>query len=102
MTLDDAIINFSKTYINERNDWYCWRRINEKKIPLGVTLPQGNQYIKNIALKKELNKKWIATKSSKEKKLITSYYISTWGGIHGNSDKNIRNKGCQVLSFARL
>ena len=28
-------------------------------------------------------------KSSKEKKLITSYYISTWGGIHGNSDKNI-------------
>ena len=42
----------------KNNDWYNWREINEDKLPMGIELPEGNQYVKNVVLKKELNKKW--------------------------------------------
>ena len=48
--LKEVIINYSKKYINETNDWYSWREINEDKLPKGIKLPDGNQYIKNIVI----------------------------------------------------
>mgnify|MGYP006145565689 FL=1 len=87
--LTEVIINYSKKYINEANDWYSWREINEDKLPKGIKLPDGNQYIKNIVLKEELNKKWKEADNDEEKLLLTKYYIATWGGIHTNSNNSM-------------
>lgn len=49
----------------------------------------GNQYIKNLVLKQELNNKWKNSKTSEEKLELIKYYIATWGGIHTNSQKSM-------------
>lgn len=89
MTLKDAILELAKSNIDDNNNWYNWREINEEKLPNGISLPEGNQYIKNIALKKELNKKWISASSQDEKYKLIHYYIATWGGIHTNSKDSL-------------
>ncbi|MCY7320789.1 MAG: hypothetical protein LH660_03050 [Phormidesmis sp. CAN_BIN36] len=89
VTLEEAIKNLTASNIDENNDWYSWREINEEDLPNGIGLPQGNQYVKNIALKKALHEKWKNTIDHEEKKLVIKYYISTWGGIHGNSSDTI-------------
>lgn len=88
--LTEIIVQYSRKYVNKKNDWYNWREINEDKLPAGIELPEGNQYIKNLVLKKELNKKWKGSKSSEEKLLLIKYYIATWGGIHTNSNESMK------------
>ncbi|MDA9357098.1 hypothetical protein N9R05_02680, partial [Flavobacteriaceae bacterium] len=66
------------------------REINEDKLPAGIELPKGNQYIKNLVLKKELNKKWKVSQSSEERLILIKYYIATWGGIHTNSNESMK------------
>ncbi len=89
MAIEDAIIELAKANLDEANDWYSWRTINENKLPAGISLPSGNQYKKNVALKESLNKKWQETTNHEERKRLVKYYISIWGGIHGNSDETI-------------
>ena len=89
MTLEDAIKKLAMANIDGENDWYRWRTINEDLLPDGIVLPEGNQYRKNIALKALLHKKWSETSEHEERKRLIKYYISTWGGIHGNSDETI-------------
>ena len=83
--LTEIIVEYSKKYVNENNDWYNWREINEDKLPMGIELPKGNQYLKNVVLKKELNKKWKESQNVEDKLILIKYYIATWGGIHTNS-----------------
>ena len=83
--LTEIIVEYSKKYVNENNDWYNWREINEDKLPMGIELPEGNQYLKNVVLKKELNKKWKESQNVEDKLILIKYYIATWGGIHTNS-----------------
>ena len=87
--LTEIIVKYSKKYINENNDWYNWREINEDKLPMGIELPEGNQYLKNVVLKKELNKKWKESQSDEDKLILIKYYIATWGGIHTNSSESM-------------
>ena len=87
--LTEIIVKYSKKYINENNDWYNWREINEDKLPMGIKLPNGNQYLKNVVLKKELNKKWKESQSDEDKLILIKYYIATWGGIHTNSSESM-------------
>jgi hypothetical protein len=87
--LKNIIKNYSKDYINSENNWYNWREINEKKLPREITLPNGNQYLKNIVLKKELNEKWENSETQKKRSELIKYYITTWGGIHTNSPKSM-------------
>jgi len=84
-----TITDYSKEHIDALNDWYSWREINEEKLPLGIKLPKGNQYIKNLSLKKQLNKCWRETQDNKVKFELIEYYISTWGGIHTNSEESM-------------
>jgi len=84
-----VITEYSKIHLNENNDWYNWREINEEKLPLGILLPKGNQYIKNLVLKNELNKKWNQTLNQEDKFTLIKYYIATWGGIHTNSAESM-------------
>ena len=87
--LTEIIVEYSKKYINKNNDWYNWREINEDKLPMGIELPEGNQYVKNVVLKKELNKKWKEAKSDEDRLILIKYYIATWGGIHTNSKESM-------------
>ena len=87
--LTEIIVKYSKKYVNENNDWYNWREINEDKLPMGIELPKGNQYLKNVILKKELNKKWKESQSVENKLILIKYYIATWGGIHTNSSESM-------------
>jgi len=87
--LTEIIVEYSKKYINKNNDWYNWREINEDKLPIGIELPEGNQYVKNVVLKKELNKKWKESKSDEDRLILIKYYIATWGGIHTNSKESM-------------
>jgi hypothetical protein len=87
--LTEIIVEYSRKYVNKNNDWYNWREINEDKLPMGIELPEGNQYVKNVVLKKELNKKWKESKSDEDRLILIKYYIATWGGIHTNSKKSM-------------
>jgi len=87
--LTEIIVEYSKKYINKNNDWYNWREINEDKLPIGIELPEGNQYVKNVVLKKELNKKWKESKNDEDRLILIKYYIATWGGIHTNSKESM-------------
>ncbi len=87
--LRHAITEYAKQFIDETNDWYSWRTINEDILPEGVVLPEGNQYSKNIALKSQLNQKWQASSSDEERADLTKYYISDWGGIKTNGSASL-------------
>lgn len=84
MTLEESIKRLAKANIDENNDWYSWRKINESRLPKGILLPEGNQYRKNIALKTILSEKLQSTSSREERKEIFRYYVSTWGGIRNS------------------
>ncbi len=84
MTLLESLYKICKENIDETNDWYNWRKINESLIPDSITLPKGNQYTKNIYLKKELNSKWENEIDLIKQGIYIEYYIKTWGGIKGN------------------
>lgn len=89
MTLEEAIKKLAEDNVDKTNDWYRWREVNESKLPDGIKLPDGNQYKKNLSLKTQLNTKLKAAATHNEKKQLLKYYISTWGGIHGNSDETM-------------
>lgn len=89
MTLEEAINKLAKANVDSTNNWYSWRKINESKLPEGIHLPEGNQYKKNLALKTELHKKLQSINTHEERREIFKYYISTWGGIHGNSEETL-------------
>lgn len=82
--LKDALVDYCKVHIDPINEWYSWRAIDEKKLPSGINLPQGNQYTKNLALKWQLHEKWSANSNNEDRLNLTKYYIATWGGIHSN------------------
>ena len=88
MTIKEALKNYSEININDDNEWYHWN-LDEKKLPLAITLPGGSLYKKNISLKKVLNEKWMNSDKN-EKEILIKYYISTWGGIHTNSAKKMK------------
>jgi len=98
--LTKIITDYSKEHIDKLNNWYSWREINEEKLPLGIKLPKGNQYIKNLSLKKQLNKYWRETQDNKVRFELIKYYISTWGGIHTNSEQSMMEYS--ILSATQL
>jgi hypothetical protein len=91
MNLFETVKIFAQQYIDNKNDWYNWKEIKEEKLPLGIKLPIGNQYLKNLELKRELNKKWKENSSLDEKYELIKYYIESWGGIHTNSKESMMN-----------
>ena len=103
--LTKTITDYSKEHIDALNDWYSWREINEEKLPLGIELPKGNQYIKNLSLKKQLNKCWREAQDDKVKFELIEYYISTWGGIHTNSEESMTKystlSATQLIKFGK-
>ena len=86
MNLFESLNILCKKTLNETNDWYIWREIDESKIPVDIKLPKGNQYLRNIFLKEELHKAWKLEVDPIKKGEIIKYYITVWGGIHSNSD----------------
>ncbi len=90
MTLLHAIVALCNDHIDDTNDWYAWKKINEQRIPHGIQLPAGNQYIKNIDLKKKLHDHWYNETNLTRKGELIKYYITTWGGIHTNSRETMQ------------
>lgn len=89
MILKQVLIELAKSRLSPENDWYCWRIINTKKLPAGITLPPGNQYSRNVALKLALHGAW--TSSSVEQRIVLAkYYVSTWGGVKRNKEETLR------------
>lgn len=89
MTLNQAIIDYSRTILTPTNDWFSWK-INPSLIPDGIVLPHGNPYSQNVALKLALNVQYHLGNVD-TKILVTKYYIATWGGVRRNSEDKIRN-----------
>lgn len=89
MRLREALIRLCNENINQTNEWYSWRKIDETKLPGGISLPEGNQYQKNIALKLKLNQLWNEELDVSRQRELINYYISTWGGIHVNNSETI-------------
>jgi len=84
--LETILIELCVNHFDDKNDWYNWRKINESKIPQGIILPQGNQYLKNIVLKEKLHNKWLTANDDIKKGELIEYYIKIWGGIKGNKE----------------
>ncbi|WP_016777000.1 hypothetical protein [Anaerophaga thermohalophila] len=89
MELSDALSNFCSENLDKTNDWYNWK-FNEAIIPINVNLPRGNHYLRNIALKEELNKAWISESDTAKRELLVKYYIKDWGGIRRISEEKIK------------
>lgn len=89
MELRVALIRICNENIDQTNDWYSWRAIDETKLPIGISLPEGNQYQKNIALKVKLNQLWLGEQDITRQEALIKYYISTWGGVRGNKSARI-------------
>jgi len=87
-TLENSI----KIKIKSKNNWidsqYSWS-INQNKLPCNIKLNNNlSNYFQNIELKRKLTSLYkISSKGNR--KTLQSYYVSTWGGIHSNSDKTI-------------
>lgn len=95
MILSKALIKFSGLHLNSENNWYHWREIKHGSLPEGIKLNKSdNQYYQNISLKKQLSKQY-AEANPEGKIILTKYYISTWGGIHGNKTDTLK---CYALS----
>lgn len=89
MKILDSIIKICEENLDKENNWYRWKTINESKLPDGIILPEGNQYVKNISLKESLHSKWKNELDVNENGKIIEYYIKTWGSIKGNSKKTM-------------
>ena len=87
--IEEILIKISQEIIGGANEWYNWRKINEEKIPLGIKLPEGNQYLKNIVLKELLHENWSKNNDLNLRKELIEYYIKTWGGIKGNKKESM-------------
>lgn len=96
MKLRDALIRLCNENINQTNDWYSWRTIDEAKLPSGISLPEGNHYQKNIALKVKLNQLWLGEHDITRQEEVIKYYISTWGGVRGNKSARISEYASQL------
>lgn len=81
--LKNILLEFSKIHLNENNGWYNWC-VNENFLPNNVMLPDGNNYSKNISLKKQLHTLWKNEKNETIKGDLIEYYIVKWGGIKTN------------------
>lgn len=88
-TLEISLVRICKENLDDTNDWYNWRKINENFIPQGISLPIGNQYIKNIKLKEKLHSEWNQETDSLKRGELIEYYIKTWGGIKGNKTASL-------------
>ena len=77
--IEEIIIKISQEIIDGANEWYNWRKINEEKIPLGIKLPEGNQYLKNIVLKELLHENWLKNNPYSTK--IVKWETKAWGEI---------------------
>lgn len=93
MTLEEAIVAYSRMNLDDRNDWYLWRRINPKSLPFGITLSSGNEFAKNVSLKKQLSVTY-STGDAAVRQSLTEYYIAVWGGVR-------RNNATTLLSYSR-
>lgn len=89
MELWEALNDFCIKNLNKANEWYDWK-FNETIIPFKVNLPNGNNYVKNIALKEELHKIWISESDTETKEKLVKYYIKNWGGILRIGDQKIK------------
>ncbi|MEZ5031987.1 MAG: hypothetical protein R2787_11345 [Saprospiraceae bacterium] len=96
--LHQAITEYSKQLLDSTNDWYNWREINEEKLPGGISLPAGNQYKKNVALKNQLHREWVNADIEK-RFALTKYYIADWGGIHTNSPDSLFEYSTKSASY---
>jgi len=95
MILSEALIKFSGLHLNSENNWYHWRESKQEFLPEGIQLNKSdNQYYQNVSLKKQLSKQY-AEANPEIKIKLTKYYISTWGGIHGNKSDTLK---CYALS----
>lgn len=104
MNIKDALCLYCKDNLNDENDWYRWKKIDESKIPIEVKLPDGNSYFKNLSLKYELHKAWINEKDITKRGRIIKYYIEDWGGIRSNKkfmDDYISREPDRLLSFGK-
>jgi hypothetical protein len=90
MTLEEAIVAYSRRHVSPSNDWYKWRRINRRFLPEGIRLvDQDNEYAQNVSLKQQLCALYCAG-NDEAKIAATEYYIKVWGGVRRNRPQRIR------------
>jgi hypothetical protein len=89
MILEEALIALANQEVDDRNDWYCWNEIDPSRLPKGVSLPIGNAYAKNVALKYELHRLWQRS-DEHERFALAKCYVTTWGGVRRNKAATLK------------
>jgi hypothetical protein len=74
LKITNILTSYVQANIGMNNSWYQWQ-INEKKLPLGISLSEGSNFDKNIELKFILSKELNATTDEEKRIEIISYYI---------------------------
>lgn len=91
MNITEMLALFSQTHLDEKNDWYSWRKINTTLLPEQVMITGTNQYFQNISLKESLHDAWLQATHDKRKEALIKYYIKDWGGIKSNHESKIKD-----------
>ena len=86
MDLLESLNRLCQKNLDDTNEWYTWK-INEWNFPVKIDLPEGNQYLRNMALKKALHEAWKNETNKEKRGAIIKYYIKDWGGIARNSEE---------------
>ncbi len=83
MELKHLVRDLGARTFDDTNDWYRWRPIDAKRVPDDVSLPEGNEYQQNLALKRALARAYRDGDEGRRVEL-TAYYVRDWGGIRSN------------------
>ncbi len=71
--------------IEELKQDYRWN-ISESIRTAFPGLPGGDGYEANVALKKDMSRRWGEAKSPEERERLTRFIVVDWGGIKGNNE----------------
>lgn len=71
--------------IEELKRDYHWK-ISESIRTAFPGLPEGDGYEANVALKKDMSRRWGEAKSPQERERLTRFIVADWGGIKGNKE----------------
>jgi hypothetical protein len=92
MPLAQLIANFvqQRMNLNNPNEIYEWRPINENFLPPDIFIEGNNDLERNISLKYALHEAWLQSENNLQRRGdLIQYYITYWGGIWGNGPERM-------------
>jgi hypothetical protein len=70
---------------------YVWE-VNHSKLPVGIQVVGQSSFEENVDLKYKLHEAWVNSCAKNDYRTLfefSKYYVSTWGGVHRNSQASL-------------